>query len=328
MAKEVPTRLVAFGERSCESTIGNLRVRVLGNPWFVRGQRSNPVAMRVLPELCSADVVHCHQGHILGSSLAALFCRMMGRRVFVTDLGGGGWDVSAYVSTERWYDGHLHLSEYSRTGYGHRNKPFAHVISAGVDLDRFSPSAHVARTGGVLYAGRILPHKGIDVLVRAMPPDLPLWVIGREADSRYLGDLRKLGTGKQILIKNDCSDRDLVDAYRKALCVVLPSVERTLYGLPGASPELLGQTLLEAMACGAPVIGSSIGGIPEVITEGVTGFLIPPGDVEGLRNRIQWLRANPEEAAKMGDAGRRSVAEKFTWPQVVRRCLDIYRSAA
>ncbi len=95
MADEVPTQLVAFGDRSSESVVGRLRVRVIGRPWFVRGQRSNPIAIWVLRELWDAEVVHCHQAHILASSLAALFCLITGRRVFVTDLGGGGWDISA-----------------------------------------------------------------------------------------------------------------------------------------------------------------------------------------------------------------------------------------
>lgn len=328
MADEVPTQLVAFGERSSEATVGNLRVRVIGQPWFVRGQRSNPVAIRVLRELREADVVHCHQAHVLGSSLAAFFCRITGRRVFVTDLGGGGWDLSAYVSTDRWYDAHLHLSDYSRSGYGHDGKAFAHVISAGVDPAKFSPDGNAARSEGVLYVGRILPHKGIDVLVRAIPADLPLQIVGCQADASYCQDLRKLGAGKQIAMRVDYDDRQLVEAYRRALCVVLPSVERTMYGSVGASPELLGQTLLEGMACGTPVIGSAIGGIPEVITDGITGFLIPPGDVEMLRERIRWLHENPAEAARMGAAGRQMVLEKFTWPQVVLRCLEIYRSAA
>src|SRR5271169_3892949 len=75
-----------------------------------------------------ADVIHCHQQHILASSMASLACRLTGRKVFVSDLGGGGWDVSAYISTDRWYHGHLHISEYSRSVFGHAQQPWAHVI--------------------------------------------------------------------------------------------------------------------------------------------------------------------------------------------------------
>jgi hypothetical protein len=73
----------------------------------VRGQRANPISLSIFSELLKAGVVHCHQQHMLASSFAAAFCRLTRRRVFVTDLGGGGFDVSAYVSTDSWYHGHL-----------------------------------------------------------------------------------------------------------------------------------------------------------------------------------------------------------------------------
>src|SRR5262249_54288135 len=119
MANEAPTRLLTFGERKREERIGNLCVSVIGRPWYVGGQRGNPIAPALFNELRKADVVHCHQRHVLASSLAALFCRLTRRRIFVTDLGGGGWDLSAYFNTDRWYDGHLHISSYSRFVYRH-----------------------------------------------------------------------------------------------------------------------------------------------------------------------------------------------------------------
>src|SRR5207253_2324858 len=100
---------------------------------------TNPIAAALFSELRNAEVVHTHQRCVLASSASALFCRATGRKVFVTDLGGGGWDVSAYVSTDRWYHGHLHISHYSRRIHGHQGRPFAHVISGGVDTDKFSP---------------------------------------------------------------------------------------------------------------------------------------------------------------------------------------------
>ena len=164
MADEVPTRLVTFGARERHERIGNLALRVIGNPWYVRGQRANPISMSICSELLKADVVHCHQQHILASSFAAAFCRLTRRRVFVTDHGGGGFDVSAYVSTDSWYHGHLHVSEYSRRLCGHTEKHFAHVILGCVDVEKFSPGVSAARNGSALFVGRLLPHKGVDQL--------------------------------------------------------------------------------------------------------------------------------------------------------------------
>ena len=92
-------------------------------------------------------------------------------------------------------------------------------------------------------------------------------------------------------------------------------------------PELLGQTLLEGMACGGPVICTRVASMPEIVEDGVCGFIVPPNDPAAIADRIAWLRDHPAQAAAMGTAARRRVLDKFTWPQVVRRCLDHYAAA-
>ena len=75
-------------------------------------------------------------------------CRLTGRKVFVSDLGGGGWDISSYTKTDKWYHSHLHISRYSRDVSGHGDQPWAHVIYGGVDLVKFSrDNARVTTTG-------------------------------------------------------------------------------------------------------------------------------------------------------------------------------------
>ncbi len=327
MADAVPTRLLAFGDAPRVEQVGALRVRVAGPARYVRGQRSNPFDAAVYGEIRWADVVHCHQHHILVSSVAAAACRLTGRRVFVTDLGGGGWDVSAYVSTDRWYHGHLHISEYSRRIAGQEGKSWSRVISGGVDTLKFSPAPSPARDGSIVFVGRLLPHKGVDVLVEAVPPDMPLKVIGRAMDAAYLGRLRTLAAGKRVTFHHDYSDEAVVASYRAAACAVLPSVYRTLDGATTRVPELLGQTLLEAMACATPVIASGVASLPEVVEDNACGFLVPPNDPARLGDRLIWMRDHPDEAAAMGAAGRRRVLERFTWNAVVRRCLECYQAA-
>src|SRR5260370_7804007 len=109
-------------------------------------------------------------------------------------------------------------------------------------------------TRSVVFAGRLPPHKGVDDLVNALPRDLKLELIGHVFDDHYLAALRKLADGKQVLFRHDCNDEQLVDAYRRSLCVVLPSVYRTMYGEDSNVPTLLGQTLLEPITCPRPLL--------------------------------------------------------------------------
>ena len=324
MADETSTSFATFGDKSGTQQVGRLEVNVLGPAWYVRGQRANPLTASLLSQIRRADVVHCHQQHILASSLASAVCRLTRRKVFVSDLGGGGSDISSYISTDQWYHGHLHISEYSRSVFGHSGKPWAHVIYGGVDTEKFSPDNSTQRGATVLYVGRLLPHKGIDDLIKAMPADMPLEIIGRPYDARYQQDLLRLAEGKRVNFRSGCDDAMLVDAYRRALCVVLPSVYKTMYGQETAVPELLGQMLIEGMACGAPAICTNVASMPEVVQDQATGFVVPPNNPDSLRDKIIWLRDHSNEARDMGSAARQHVLERFTWPAVVRRCLDIY----
>jgi glycosyltransferase involved in cell wall biosynthesis len=250
--------------------------------------------------------------------------RLRRRRVFVTDLGGGGLDVSTYLSTDRWFHGHLHISEYSRRVAGHDRYRRARVISGGVDTGKFSPGE--AAGDSVLFVGRLLPHKGVHDLIDAMPADVSLRIVGRAMDADYLNSLRARAAGKPVTFLHDVSDAQLVDEYRRALCVVLPSVYTTPDGDYTPVPELLGQTLLEGMACGRPAICTDVASMPEVVVHGETGLVVPPGHPAALRAAIVSLRDDPATAARLGKAGRQRALERFQWPQVVDRCLKAYES--
>lgn len=328
MAREVPTTLVAFGERpEVFTTPEGLRVRVVGPAWAVRGQRFNPLHPSLIRAVASADVIHCHQTHVVASELAALLGRLGGRRVFTSDLGGGGWCLGSRLNTERWFRGHLHISEYSRTLAGGSGNPRHRVILGGVDTDRFSPDDGVPREPLVVFVGRLMPHKGVDVLIDALPPGLTLELIGRPYHDGYFARLKAAAAGKRVVFRPDCDDAAIVRAYRRATCVVLPSVYRDCDGIETRVPELLGQTPLEGMACGAAAIVTDVASLPEVVADGVTGFVVPPNDPVALRSKLEWLRDHPTEARAMGEAGRLWVQERFTWPAVVTRCLAAYTGA-
>ena len=184
---------------------------------------------------------------------------------------------------------------------------------------------------GVLFVGRLTPHKGVDVLIRALPPDARLTVIGSEGqdpsppESDYPKLLRTLAAGRPVEFLGAIDDDELARRYRTASVLVIPSVERTCYGRRIAVSELLGLVALEAMASGTPVIASRVGGLPEIVEDGVTGYLVPPGDVASLRRRISDVLDDPAMAAELGSNARERVVTELSWDRCAERCLEAYR---
>jgi glycosyltransferase involved in cell wall biosynthesis len=130
--------------------------------------------------------------------------------------------------------------------------------------------------------------------------------------------------GKRVTFLGKVDDAALPSIYRSAFAVVLPSVYRDCYGNFTAVPELLGQTLLEGMACGVPAIATSVASLPEVVDDGRTGLLVPPNDPVALRGAIQALAGNRPRAHAMGIAARQWIQSRFSWEATVERCLTAY----
>jgi glycosyltransferase involved in cell wall biosynthesis len=325
MAQATPTTLISFGDQPRRfTTPDGLHVQVLGPPWYVRGQRFNPIHPGLARAVAAADVVHCHQPHTMAAELAAVLARAMGRRVFASDLGGGGWGFSSRLDTDGWFHGHLHISRYSRQIAGHADRPRADVIYGGVDTDLFAPDPAIPREPLVVFVGRLMPHKGVNDLVEALPPGMKLELIGKPYHDRFQSELKRLAAGKPVAFRHDCDDAEMIRAYRRAVAVVLPSVYRDCYGQESPVPELLGQTLMEGMACGTPAICTAVASMPEIVADGETGFVVPPNNPAALRDKLELLRDQPAIVATLGSAGRQRMFELFSWSQVIQRCLAAY----
>ena len=252
--------------------------------------------------------------------------RLWGKPVFTSDAGGGGYGLHKFKDTRYLFTGHLHLSDFSRRHFGHAELKSARVIHGGVNPTKFSCDPESVHTGQVLFVGRLLPHKGINYLIEAVGSDIKLRIIGRPfRHAAAYGDLlMRMAENKQVSFETQRSDGELIEAYRTALCVVLPSVYTSVDGQQHVIPELLGLTLLEAMACGTPAICTNVASLPEVVEHGVTGFVVPPNDPAALRDRILWLQKHPEDAARMGRAARQRIVDRFSWDVAVQECLAAY----
>jgi glycosyltransferase involved in cell wall biosynthesis len=327
MAERVPTTLVCFGTARHREQLGNLEVQTVPN-WINHGFfQFDPFNAALLRCLSDADIIHCHQSRTMASSLALVYGQISGKPVFTTPLGGGG--LGLYSIFQRLYQGHLHISRYSLKAHHQEGLRTAKVILGGVDPDKYKPDPGAQNNGDVLYVGRLLPHKGINYLIEAADNATPLRVIGRPGGpwrnaDRYYQLLVKLALGKRVAFETSATDADIVQACQRSLCIVLPSVYTDVYGGRSKVPELLGLTAIEGMACGLPAIVTDVGSLPEVVEDGVTGFVVPPNSPDALAEKIRWLRANPETAREIGACARQRVLKYFTWERVVDRCFEAY----
>jgi glycosyltransferase involved in cell wall biosynthesis len=147
--------------------------------------------------------------------------------------------------------------------------------------------------GYLLYVGQLSEFKGVDVLLNAyrrIPCPPPLVLLGTAHPSAP--DPRSLPAG--VMMRTDVAHRSVIAAMVRAACVVVPSV----------GPDSLPMTVSEAQNCGVPVIASAVGGIPEQVRDGETGWLVPAGDARALADRLGELLASGDRAMAMGQAGR------------------------
>jgi glycosyltransferase involved in cell wall biosynthesis len=329
LAREVESELITFARRSgtCVEP-GGLRIRTLRSVAWVGGHPAHPFAPGLIATLLTsrADVVHTHHMRSLPSRTAALVGRQRGRCLAVTDHGLQGSSWAGLLP--RLFDLFLTVSAYSALELG---APAARtrVIFGGADVERFAPDPEQPRHG-VLFVGRLTPHKGVDRLLRAVPDGVHLRLVGstghdpRPPERDYPRLLRHLAGARSVEFLGAAADADLPALYRSAAVLALPSVERTCYGKVVRVSELLGLAVLEAMACGTPVVASRVGGLAEIVRDGETGYLVPPEDQRALHDRLAQLTADPRLGRRLGDNARALVLEQFTWARVAERCLQAY----
>jgi glycosyltransferase involved in cell wall biosynthesis len=178
----------------------------------------------------------------------------------------------------------------------------------------------------IIYAGTIIPIKGIHYLISVfgrIAPDFPqakLLIIGQEANKAYAVELKaqvsELGLNGRVQFNGEITQVELATWMQRSCVFVLPSIS-----------EGLGRVVLEAMAASTPVVGSNIGGIPEIVKDGVTGFLIQPGDEEKLEKQLRWILEHPSESCEMGRRGRAFVERFFSTEVYVEGYRQLFETA-
>ncbi|UCF41483.1 MAG: glycosyltransferase [Gemmatimonadota bacterium] len=217
-----------------------------------------------------------------------------------------------------------HLGHARDLGSAGRAK--AVVIPYGTDETRFipdpdapRPAAFPLREAGplALFVGRLVPYKGLDVLVRAAAAaGLGVVIVGDGPVRGELAELiSRLGVGKRVVLAGRVPASELPEYYQVADYFVLPSV---------SPAEMFGVSMLEAMACGKPVISTGLGtGVGEVNQPGTTGLEVPPGDEQALKDAMERLARDSALRERLGVAARRRAAEEFSLAGMVERHLEL-----
>jgi glycosyltransferase involved in cell wall biosynthesis len=195
-------------------------------------------------------------------------------------------------------------------------RPFgSNVFSNMFDIDR--------DTLLVGYIGQITERKGVEYLIQALPlirrhtANFKLLIIGghRAEDEKYVSLIK--GMVKELLLEDDVYFTGVVQEMSPAInnldIIVLPSLD-----------ERCSRVLLESLACGKPAVATRVGGTPEIIEDGLNGFLVNPADSEGMAEAVRKLLADRELRLAMGKAGRVKAERDFDLRKNLDTMRDVY----
>jgi alpha-maltose-1-phosphate synthase len=302
----------------------------------------------VSPEMGRAQLVHSHTWYAnLAGHLAAMLYgiphvmtmhSLEALRPWKAEQLGGGYQLSTWC--ERVSAGSaaavVAVSDGMRAditaAYPEISAERIRVIRNGIDTTEYhpDPNTDVLERYGielsrpyVIFVGRITRQKGVPVLLRAasgLVPQAQLVLCAGQADTPELeAEVTGLVDGLQasrsgvVWIPEMLPKREVIQLLTHATVFAIPSIY-----------EPLGIVNLEAMACGTAVVGSRTGGIPEVVADGETGLLVPPGEPEPLAVALNALITDPDRAAAMGQAGRKRAVTEFGWAAIAAQTAALY----
>ncbi len=310
----------------------------------------------------AADIVHCHTWYahfagclvkqLVGARLVLTTHSLEPHRPWKVEQLGSAYAASTWIERTAYQnaDGVIAVSNSMKQDvhdlYG---VPFEkiRVIPNGIDLEEYrpTPDPEVLKQYGVdpdepfvLFVGRITRQKGIIHLVNAiryLHPGMQVVLCAGAPDTAEIAAemtaqveaARRASENRIVWVDKMLPRKDIITFYTHAAVFVCPSVY-----------EPFGIINLEAMACETPVIGSAVGGIPEIVVPGETGLLIPfatrghndfePADPDGFSRKlaaaINRLMESEEERTRMGRLSRERVEEHFSWSSVARKTLAFY----
>jgi glycosyltransferase involved in cell wall biosynthesis len=284
-------------------------------------------------ELHGFDLVHVYQSLTVFGAYTLAIARSLGIPAVGTDLGGGANPLMLDRRGIELFDGVVSISRYAHDLMANFFSGKHEILIGPVDTDRFCPDMGAApgkaRRGAddqrvVLCVGRIMPHKGIDRVIAALPSDLRLVIAGRVYHEPYYALLRQMAAGKDVQFVHDADDEALLALYRSADLYVQASTPRDVYGSVVAKPELMGLTTLEAMSCGLPAAVADAASLPELVPDPNFGRVFSGHDELSAILRDVALGSWPNPDA--GKLARAHVVATHGMRPIGRRLGEFYES--
>ena len=370
LAKEIEVEVHCWGPQQADD--GNLHVRG-AEPWaeisngtegkFKGALEALSLNLTQIKALEGIDIVHTHTWYV---SMAGFLAKKLYGVPFVltthsleplrawkAEQLGSGYAMSSWMERTAILDADAIIAVSQGTkadilkAYPEVKPARIHVIYNGIDLTEYQQTADSTAlveygvdpaVPYVLFVGRITRQKGVTHLVDAinfLPPETQVVLCAGAPDTPEIAaELReKVDRARErhpriVWIEKMLSKPEAIQLYSNCRVFCCPSVY-----------EPFGIINLEAMACRAPVVASSTGGIKEVVVDGQTGYLVPfdqdpvtsfPRHPEifarDLAVRIAALLHDPDRCKRFGDAGRKRVEETFSWTAIAHQTIDLYRS--
>jgi len=251
-----------------------------------------------------------------GGALASVPVRLGSRRGFVEPPGLQRMQRASYAAAHRVVANSHAAADRLRAEGVEDGKIL--VIPNGIDPDAFEPHRYSNAPRHIMMIACLREEKRIDVLVRAMPR-----ILARYPDARLTlaGDGTCRDSLMELVQELGVRDRVAFLGHREDVPALLQ--EADVFVLPSRS-EAFPNSIMEAMAAGVPVIASDVGGIPELVRDGVTGRLVPPGDVDALANALLALLDNPRQVEEFGRAGRGTIQQTYSFDRMVEQFQTLY----
>lgn len=218
--------------------------------------------------LADYDVVHIHQCLTPWGIFIGARARVLGACVLGTDHGGGeAWQLEAYPVITNVFDAFHAQSSFAKSAFWQFSAP-CHLIFGPVDETIFPLNSALRNPAQIVAIGRILPHKGYENAIAALPERARLTIIGRNHDNNYFEFLQQCAQDKNVVFRTDLDDKEMVEIIRNAGLLLHTGVHVGYNGQFYAKPELLSLAPLEAMCAGTPAIVSQAGALPELASVG------------------------------------------------------------